>query len=224
MSGDSALRYDELARASGGLGESHWWLVHRVPAGATVLDCGCAGGFVAGVLADRGCVVDGVEIDSAAAIAAEGMCRHVFVGSLESESFISNIEGTYDRILCGDVLEHLRAPEDTLCWLATRLNSNGRLLVSIPNVAYWGLRWSLLRGRFTYQDSGLLDRTHLRFYTYHGIRALVAEAGFRIVSQDCTLRLPLRFGGRLIRPLMKCLPNLFAYQILLELEPCATSA
>lgn len=220
--GDTAprLRYDRRVRDLGGLGESHAWLISRVPDGATVLDCGCAGGYVARPLVARGCTVDGVELDPEAAQQARGVCRRVHAGSIEDESVLAGIEPLYDRILLGDILEHLREPDRVLRRLADRLKPGGRVLVAVPNVAHWSVRWALLKGRFDYTDYGLLDRTHLRFFTFHSARQLAEHAGYRILAADVTCVLPpIRRGRPLVRRFFKKLPNLFGYQTLLELEP-----
>lgn len=217
----SALRYDLLARDAGGLGDSHRWLQAGVPRGATVLDCGCAGGFLASSLIEsRGCTVDGAELDEEAAAAAAHACRHVYVGSLEDPAFVASLNAQYDCILFGDVLEHLRDPNHTLRMMRPKIANGGRILVSMPNTAYWRVRWELLRGRFEYRESGLLDRTHLRFYTYRGARALVEAAGYRIVRQEFTSpAYAVPIWGWLVGRCARAYPNLFAYQSLIEAEP-----
>ena len=229
MSTAPALHYDRLVEAAGHLGESHQWMIGKVPPGSRVLDVGCAGGYVARVLRDqKECVVDGIEMDPESAEHARASCRSVQVGSLDDSSFLDSLQGSYDRVLCGDILEHLRDPAEVLRTVLSLLAPNGRLLVSIPNVAHWRLRLSLLRGAFDYDDSGLMDRTHLRFYTYPGVARLVQEAGYRIVDQDLTIRTVAPEGARhryrwpllrAERALALRFPNLIAYQTLLELAP-----
>lgn len=215
-----AVRYGASLESRGGIAEggSHWWLIRRVPDGSRVLDCGCAAGYVAAALAERACRVDGIEIDAAAAALARGSCSRVYVGSLEDAEFISRLAGGYDRIILGDVLEHLVDPAATLRMLAYLLASGGRMLISLPNVAHWSVRWSLLRGRFEYEDLGLLDRTHLRFFTFHSARDLVRDTGLRIVAQEFTVSPSRWFAAPIMGRLHAALPNLFAYQTLLELE------
>ena len=202
-------------------------MVRRVPAGSRVLDVGCAGGYLARVLRDQhGCRVDGVDLDPDAAERARVVCETVSVGSLDDRSFVESLTGVYDRILCGDILEHLRDPAHVLRHLGGLLKPDGRILVSIPNVANWRIRLGLAVGRFQYADSGLLDRTHLRFYTFHSVRDLVAEAGLRMLAREFTVRatipVPL-IGGAAVRVermiLGRVFPNLVAYQTLLELAP-----
>lgn len=219
---ESACRYDSLADQAGGLGSSHQWLLDRIPQDAVVLDCGCAGGFLArAARRERNATVDGVEIDPGAARRAADACRRVWVGSLEDPDFLASISGSYDRVLFGDVLEHLATPEIALRRVTELLAPGGRILIAIPNIAYWKVRADLIRGRFEYADSGLMDRTHLRFYTYRTILELVDAAGCRVLDQDMTLRVPLPgLAGAAMRRVMRWLPNLFAYQTLLEVEPC----
>lgn len=219
------LRYDHRVEASGELGASHKWLLSMVPAGSRVLDCGCAGGFLASALLRKKCVVDGVEFEPEAAAKARLVCRRVYEVSLEVPGFAAALHEQYDRIIFGDVLEHLRDPETVLASMASHLAPGGRVLVSIPNIAHWQVRKSLLLGRFDYEEFGLLDRTHLRFFTYEGARRLAATAGFRIVRQEATLLPPpLPLGKTVIDRIRRSLPNLFAYQTLLELQPQSTDA
>jgi methionine biosynthesis protein MetW len=217
---DRSLVYDRCVEKSGQLGASHEWLISRVPVGAEVLDVGCAGGYLArALIRERRCTVDGIEIDAAAVGRAATLCRRVFVGSLEDEDFLSTLDGPYDRIVLGDVLEHLREPEHVLAALTRLLAPGGRLLVSLPNIAHWSVRWELLRGRFAYTETGLLDRTHLRFYTFETADDLFVGAGLQVVDKSYTRRYPRFLAGQVVvRLLTPLFPNLFAYQSLFELQ------
>lgn len=221
MTDESALRYDRLVEQAGGLAESHTWLIERVPPGSLVLDCGCAGGYLAKPLQRRLSVVDGVDLDEKAAEQARPVYRRVYTGSIEDETFLHSLKERYDRIILGDVLEHTAQPERSLRHLRGLLAPGGRLLISMPNIAHWSIRWALLRGRFEYEDSGIMDRTHLRFFTYRTARDLAKEAGYRIVSADCTVRLhpALTHVHWLLRKFMRRFPNLLGYQTLLDLAP-----
>lgn len=215
----STQRYDDLVEQAGGLADSHRWLVEQVPAGATVLDCGSAGGYMAKALLAKDCTVDGLDVDIEAADRARPLYRRFWVGSLEDGRFLSELGDGYDRILFGDVLEHLRDPGAVLRNVRPLLAPGGRILISIPNVAHWRLRWSLLRGRFEYEDAGLLDHTHLRFYTFETARKLIEESGFRIIQHDFTLGPPPSvIGWRFITRALKQFENLAAYQTFIEAE------
>jgi len=218
---DVSLPYDRLVREAGGLAGSHRWLVDRVPPGSTVLDCGCAGGYTARALVEeRGCTVDGAEISDDAARTAEDVCRRVYVGSLDDPIFLSTLGSGYDRILFGDVLEHVVEPGLALERIRPHLAEGGRILASIPNTAYWRVRLHLLLGRFEYRDSGLLDRTHLRFFTFRTACRMVERAGFRVLHRDVTCRVPeLPVLHPTLCWAVRLLPNVFGYQTLIEAEP-----
>jgi SAM-dependent methyltransferase len=224
MATERALLYDRLVEQTGELGASHRWLVQRTPPGSVVLDAGCAGGYLARVLTEtRDCVVDGIEVEPESAARAASACRRVFLGSLDDEDFLASLAGSYDRILFGDVLEHLREPENTLQAIRRLLAPDGRILASLPNVAYWQLRWQLLRGRFEYQDSGLMDRTHLRFFTFDSAGRLFQDAGLHVQVRSFTTRLPPSVLGRAVHRWSHRLPNVFAYQSLIEAAPAGAN-
>jgi 2-polyprenyl-3-methyl-5-hydroxy-6-metoxy-1,4-benzoquinol methylase len=216
--------------AQHGLGESHRLVLDAVPAGARVLDVGCATGYLAAELTRRGCVVDGVEVDPAAAQQARAHCREVVVGDLEASSTHADVERMLagarpDVVICADVLEHLRDPWTVLAWLRTLIDpNNGKAIISVPNIAHWTGRRALLRGRFDYADFGLFDRTHLRFFTRASARALATRAGFA-VQEEHPAGAPLPLESRvpaLARargPFVRRCPALFALQFVLVLLP-----
>jgi 2-polyprenyl-3-methyl-5-hydroxy-6-metoxy-1,4-benzoquinol methylase len=141
-----------------------------------VLDVGCAEGYLVRELKGRGCAVVGLEADPAAAAAARAWCDEVVEGDAEDDAVRARVAGPFDRVLFGDVLEHLRDPAAVLRWSRGVLAPGGRAVVSLPNVAHWTARRQLARGRFPREDHGLFDRTHLRFFTRATARSLAAEA------------------------------------------------
>lgn len=181
------LPYTDLVERHG-LGVNHRWLVDAVPAGARVLDVGCASGYVARALSqERGATTVGIEPDPEMAAAAEAHCERVFaVGVEEAQEMPELVTDRFEAILFGDVLEHLVDPWQALVWARGLLKPGGRVVVSIPNVGHWSVRWSLLRGRFDYQDHGLLDRTHLRFFTHRTAHELARRSGFAVENERFT--------------------------------------
>jgi 2-polyprenyl-3-methyl-5-hydroxy-6-metoxy-1,4-benzoquinol methylase len=155
-----------------------------VTPGSTVLDIGAADGSVARPLAARGCRVWAIESDADAAAKARGACERVIVADVEDLDLTAALEGQrFDFILLLDVLEHLRNPLALLERLGDHLVAGGRVVASIPNVTHGAVRLSLMSGAFNYTETGLLDRTHLRFFDRRGAENLFADARLRIVER-----------------------------------------
>jgi methionine biosynthesis protein MetW len=200
-----------------GLSASHRLVLDLVPARSRVLDVGCAEGYLATELMARGCDVVGVEPDArAAAIARE---RGLDVLEVDIEQVTLDAAG-FDVVIFADVLEHLRDPEEVL----RRMLPAGRAVVSLPNIAHWTARRTLLTGRFPREDFGLFDRTHLRYFTRATARELAEEAGYRVAAErfaDAPLPLESHLAAlRRLRPrALRASPELFALQVVLSLEP-----
>lgn len=162
---------------------SHTMIVGLVGESKAVLDVGAATGYVARLLTGRGCRVTGVEVDPEAARQAEAHCERVVTGDIETLDLRRELGGSlFDVIVFGDVLEHLRDPLAVLKRFRPFLAPGGYVVASIPNVAHGSVRLALLQGRFQYQSLGLLDDTHLRFFTRETIEQMFDEAGFAITE------------------------------------------
>ncbi len=159
-------------------------LARHIPPHSRILDVGCASGNLSGFLIrERGCSVVGVERDPVAAAAAAGKGLDTRVLDLDTSSLGQALQGErFDRIILADVLEHLLQPAEVLRAAAGLLGRRGQLLVSVPNISHVDVTLGLLHDRWEYRDSGLLDRTHLRFFTEAGFRELAASAGVRVRS------------------------------------------
>ncbi len=162
-------------------------LVHR---GATVLDLGCGSGALGQFLKEtRDCTSDGVTLSQAEAEHAQPHYRTVEVADLETADLRSMFASRrYDYIVCADVLEHLRRPENVLQVCRELLAPDGKLLISVPNAAYSGLLAELLEGEFRYREEGLLDRTHLRFFTRRSLVRFMAEQRWELDAVDTITR------------------------------------
>ncbi|HEY7178524.1 MAG TPA: class I SAM-dependent methyltransferase [Gaiella sp.] len=186
-----------------------------------VLDVGCSSGYLAGPLVEAGATVVGVELDPLAAEQARGFCEDVVVGDVESVELPFE-PGSFDVVLCGDVVEHLRLPGPTLARLRPLLRPRGRLVLTTPNVANWAMRLSLLGGRWTYTDRGILDRTHTHLFTRKTLVDTVVGAGYRVVELDHTAPVPV-IGTptveRVAHAIASLRPSLLAYQLLLAATP-----
>ncbi len=199
---------------------SHYYLQRHAGTGHRVLDVGCGEGFVSRALAEAGNEVSGVD-----AIASPRHAAHLRAYyQRDLACGLEGIEGTFDRILLLDVLEHLPRPETILESCRKLLAPRGRVLVSLPNVANITVRAALLFGRFEYADRGIMDRTHLRFYTRKTARRMLERAGFEIARAEVTVMpVELVLGlpasnplmvvlNRLLRVATRLLPGLLGYQ------------
>lgn len=152
------------------------------PAARRILDLGCGSGKLGASLKRRGdCEVWGVELNPVAAQQAQERLDRVLVADLErlDEELPA---GSFDCILCADVLEHLRSPSDLLARCRRWLAPEGDLIASLPNVQHHSVITGLLDGNFNYEPSGLLDDDHVRFFTRREIGKLFFRAGFEIAE------------------------------------------
>jgi 2-polyprenyl-3-methyl-5-hydroxy-6-metoxy-1,4-benzoquinol methylase len=186
-----------------------------------VFEGGVSSGYFASVLTRAGLRVDGHELDPVAAERARRVCERVYEGDLEQFD-ADELEGMYDVLLFGDTLEHLADPVTVLQRLSKHLAPTGTLVVSVPNIANWAIRLSLLTGRFRYTDRGILDRTHLRFYTRVTLVEMLETAGFRVQSVVGTIPVPLVKSetlGRLTHRIGNLRSSLFAYTFIVTATP-----
>jgi len=150
--------------------------------GSTVLEVGCASGYIGrALIEEKACRVTGLELDPEAAREARANHLDVRQGSLEDPGFLASINDQYDFVLATDVLEHLREPARVLSEFKRWLKPGGLAIISVPNIATWRIRYQLFfRGDFRYQETGILDRTHLHFFTWETLHELLAEQKWTI--------------------------------------------
>ncbi|MBC1240618.1 glycosyltransferase [Nostoc sp. 2RC] len=152
-----------------------------------VVDFGCATGYFAKLLNKKGCIVTGVDINPNAAKLAEQYCKEVIVADLDFVSVTEILPShEFDVAVFGDVLEHLRNPWKILEDTKQILKKDGYVIASIPNIAHGAIRLSLLQGRFEYTELGILDNTHLRFFTRKTVEELFERPGYLVNIVDQT--------------------------------------
>jgi len=186
-----------------------------------VLDVGCSSGYLARRLVERGAAVVGIDTDEQAAQEARAVCEQVLVGDVESMELPFEA-GSFDVILCGDLVEHLRDPLSFLARLRPLLVREGRLVLTTPNIANWAMRFGLLAGRWRYTDRGILDRTHTHLFTKKTLEQTLEQAGFRIVAFDVTAPVPgigTPAVERAAHALARLRPSLLAYQFVVAATP-----
>jgi len=131
-------------------------------------------------------------------------CQEMIVADLDKP--LPQLKGQFDVIVYGDILEHLRNPMEVIKGLNRSLRPDGRVIVSVPNFAHLWVRLNLLAGRFEYADRGILDRTHLRFFTVRSFKRFLEEAGLETEEMVATpvplfLAVPPRWHGGWLRAL-----------------------
>jgi len=159
---------------------THETVLRLVPDGMKVLDVGCSTGYLGASLAERSCRVWGLDRDPAAVACLPSCYEDSRACDLDEIMAVPWPDMSFDVAIAADVLEHLRDPSRALAVLRHALKPNGLLVVSLPNVAHLSVRMRLLIGRFDYTETGLLDKTHLRFFTFSTATDLVRAAGFRL--------------------------------------------
>jgi glycosyltransferase involved in cell wall biosynthesis len=213
--------------SKGGPYSSHS-IISRIVRPGTVLDIGCGDtGVIGRQLIAKGCSVTGVDIGEKSPPGYERFYQHDLNNGIPSEIDLSQ----FATILLPDVLEHLVHPEKLIDQLAHGVSRNAVIVASVPNVANWYVRLSLLLGFFPYTRKGILDNTHLRFFTVESFKRLWRENGFIVRSTRYSV-LPfeifssrgptaiLSFGYRALTTL---LPGLFAYQTIIVAQPSPQS-
>ncbi len=196
----------------------------RIPEGAVrVLDMGCGAGANGRWLSEHGFESFGLTHSLEEAAAARRAYRGVVVA--DAESFFPCADGRgFDAILFIDALEHFRDPWDVLAKSRSSLAPRGAVVAFIPNIGHLKARLSLLSGSFRYTQTGLMDRTHLRFFDRTSVRDLFTASGFRIDAQeDVWTRTPGRYFRRLSagvrRALLAIWPSAFARHFLIVARP-----
>jgi SAM-dependent methyltransferase len=206
-----------------------------VPPGTqALLDVGCGTGRLGASLKALGIPrVVGVELNPRAAEQARAALDEVVLADVERDELPFE-DASFDCIVYGDVLEHLVDPSRVLVALNERLAPEGEVVLSIPNVAHLWVRLSLLLGRFEYAGRGILDRTHVRFFTERSLRALLADAGLRVVHLEPTpvplpQVVPPRFHGAWLDGVhaasaaaARAFRRLLGYQFVIVARPAST--
>ena len=167
---------------------SHAQILELVGGNKRVLDIGCATGYLARALVAQGCTVSGVEYEADAAEQARPTLDRLLVGDLEELDLVEFFgRDQFDALVFGDVLEHLRDPLSVLRKARPLLARGGCVVISVPNIAHGAARLALLKGRWEYRQLGLLDTTHLRFFTLASLREMLREAGLAAVEVRRTI-------------------------------------
>jgi 2-polyprenyl-3-methyl-5-hydroxy-6-metoxy-1,4-benzoquinol methylase len=193
-------------------------ILRGFPRGLNVLDVGCGSGLHGDVLKrELGHVVTGVDNSTVSIEKARTRLARAFIGDVTKpgEYSLASKDEKFDLILFSDILEHLYDPKQVLVEHTKLLKPGGHVVVSIPNIAIWQARLTILLGRFTYHDTGTFDRTHIRFFTRRTISELLAGAGLE--------QLRRRISPGISRPLVPFVKQLYAKAGAIDQQPDSPS-
>lgn len=171
---------------------SHSLVLKRINPNSTVLEFGPSNGYMTKYMKEElGCIVYCIEADEEAAKIAKTYCKKMIVDDIDNLSWRHSLPiNFFDYIIFADVLEHLKRPREALETAVGFLKKNGAVITSIPNIAHNAVIMELLQGKFDYRQVGLLDETHLRFFTKKSIRELLRNAGLRSIEWFLTTSRP----------------------------------
>ena len=136
-------------------------------------------------------------------------------------------ENKFDVLILGDILEHILTPLDILRTMHKFRTEKSNVFLSIPNSGHWYFRLKILFGKFDYEENGLFDKTHIRFFTLKTIRELILKSNFEVIDLDYSsipwenitkLKILRKSLGRIERLLIKVRPEIFAYQVICKLK------
>ncbi|AIQ20838.1 hypothetical protein H70357_32350 [Paenibacillus sp. FSL H7-0357] len=174
------------------VGTSHSLILNKIKRNSKVLEFGSASGYMTKYMKEElGCEIVCIEIDAEAAEKARKYADLMIVADIENDPWFQKIsEFTFDFILFADVLEHLRNPEVILKQATSLLNNDGIVLTSVPNISHNAIIMELMQGRFDYRSTGLLDDTHVHFFTRKSLLELLDDCGLEPSEWLTTMRRP----------------------------------
>ena len=153
-----------------------------------ILDIGCGVGDNARILKTEGHIIDGITLSNEEAKLAESYLKNVYIHNLENG--LPTLNTKYDYIICSHVLEHISYPEKLFLDLKKIMDQDTILIIAIPNLLHYKSRIELLKGNFNYQETGVWDYTHVRWYTYKSMQDTLIKNGFTILSSSVSGEMP----------------------------------
>ena len=197
----------------------------KIKDNTSVLEVGCwVGAFGSALRQKKGCTVDGIDVSADALAKAEKTraYRELYHLNLNDIDRLRIENQTYDYIVFGDVLEHLLYPERVLRFFLNYLAEDGKIMISLPNIGFILYRLKLLLGIFDYEELGVMDKTHVRFYTFKSMKELFSRVGLEIETIDRYNKVkPAYF---ILQILKNIFPRLFTLQFIFMLRPLSSSA
>lgn len=193
--------------------------LEMVPESSRILEIGCATGHLAEFLINvKKCTVTGVESDPDQAAVARQRGLEMITGHVDDSAVQAELDSRlaagrhFDVVFMSQVIEHIAEPEAVLLKIRDWLAEDGILIISTCNIAHWKCRFRLLLGKWEYEDYGVFDRGHLRFFTMQSFAVMLDKCGYKVVESGFNFQdfcpFKLLFGFRLLAPsdLLRCIP------------------
>ena len=209
------------------------WFRNKAKPGGRVLDIGCSDGAFGAQVRDLGFHVTGIDIVDH--VAAKERLDEFYRYDANAPIQLPQSE-PFDVVVLADVLEHVVQPEQLLTQTRAFLAPGAKVFVSVPNFAHWYPRLKVASGRFDYDERGILDRGHVRFFTRKTIEKLFADQGFVVVqrqpvgtpfellvSGSALKNAAAKLASVIDRGAVRVWPTMFGYQFLYELTPAEVS-
>lgn len=205
------------------------YVIGLVPEGAKhILDVGCGAGDNGEILTGLGYVVDGITLSEDEKREAGKSMRNVWVYNVE-QGLPTEMTEQYDVVILSHVLEHICYPQRLLKDIKNRLKPNGILIIALPNLMHFNSRWKLTKGNFKYEEYGIWDYTHFRWYTFKSAQKMLEENDYSVEKADVSGWIPFEHRLKKITPagmrnglfnmLKKISPGLFGFQLLYVAKP-----
>lgn len=194
-----------------------------------VLDIGCGTGFLGDCLTEFGNECYGITISPGEVVKAQGKMKAVHLIDIENAKDLPFKKNYFDVIVFGDVLEHLKNSSYPLQLVKPYLKQGGMIIVSLPNIANFKFRLRLLMGKFEYEPYGIMDYTHLRFFTLDTAKQLIEFNGYEIKDIQYTYwtwtlpKILAAYDWEIRTRLVKWWPNVFASQFVFYAYPIEDS-
>lgn len=166
--------------------ESHRLAFNLIDANSKVLDIGCATGYFAKELLNKNCETWGVDGDKEAIKKASKYCKRTVLVNIDEIHKLPVPKKYFDYVIILDVIEHLLHPEILFDIVKPLLKDGGKIIISVPNIAHASIRWMLLKGNFQYVSTGIMDKTHLHFYTKKSFEDVLKKVGLKILRLSPT--------------------------------------
>lgn len=198
------------------------------PAAKYILDIGCGAGDTGEMLMQQGFIVDGITLSDEEKAVAGKVLRNVYVHNVE-QGLPADLQQQYDVVILSHVLEHICYPQRLLSDVRRHLSPGGIIIVALPNLMHFNSRWKLTMGNFKYEEYGIWDYTHFRWYTFQSAQQMLRENNFTVEKADVSGWIPFEHRLKKITPaglrnglfriLKNISPGLFGFQLLYVAKP-----